>query len=431
MYSTFDRIVRNRMASNKDEEEGSPIDRMVMTRLFVFQPNVTVNGQTSNESGNVDQKVAPVGYGEREDIDVDLVIPDGFEIVPEDCDIVDADNAQYGVDEVEDVGNVHTPILEKSSVDEPLASSVATAGSSKYPPLPPAAQPQPASPPTTTVLRNSVLIREPSPIDTETTTTPASRPTTSRRHSAIASTRPSQPLPPPPPPASHQTPTYPRSKRSSTAPSTTPSSRKSTHDLPFDVPTTGSPTCAICISDFEPGDILRELKCRHCFHVKCVDRWVNGDRNGGEEDEEEVEVGDVEPDNVVTGNVDATTGNDNNDTPTTQPEEPTTRSRRLSLISIMNRDRNRNQSITRGRGRLRILHDRVFRLAASVDGGMRSERVEEEIQWDPLNERRRRCPLCSEDLFSVTVAESGVGDISQGGEGIVGSGSGSGAGMAL
>ncbi|XP_072969927.1 RING-H2 finger protein ATL74-like [Typha angustifolia] len=36
-----------------------------------------------------------------------------------------------------------------------------------------------------------------------------------------------------------------------------------------------NPECAICLSDFEPGERIRVLpKCNHGFHVRCIDRWL-------------------------------------------------------------------------------------------------------------------------------------------------------------
>jgi len=32
--------------------------------------------------------------------------------------------------------------------------------------------------------------------------------------------------------------------------------------------------CAICLESFEEGVNLRTLWCRHCFHVTCIDRWL-------------------------------------------------------------------------------------------------------------------------------------------------------------
>ncbi|KAI8925264.1 hypothetical protein BC831DRAFT_461703 [Entophlyctis helioformis] len=33
-------------------------------------------------------------------------------------------------------------------------------------------------------------------------------------------------------------------------------------------------TCALCLCDYENGDRLRELFCRHRFHAECVDEWL-------------------------------------------------------------------------------------------------------------------------------------------------------------
>jgi hypothetical protein len=53
--------------------------------------------------------------------------------------------------------------------------------------------------------------------------------------------------------------------------------------LPFeeiDEKTVGDETqslmCAICLTDYEPGDILREMYCSHMFHKSCVDEWLLG-----------------------------------------------------------------------------------------------------------------------------------------------------------
>ena len=32
--------------------------------------------------------------------------------------------------------------------------------------------------------------------------------------------------------------------------------------------------CAICACEYEEGDVLRELACKHSFHAACVDRWI-------------------------------------------------------------------------------------------------------------------------------------------------------------
>lgn len=42
--------------------------------------------------------------------------------------------------------------------------------------------------------------------------------------------------------------------------------------------------CAICFSDFENGEKIRELHCCHIFHRECIDSWLLGegdDSRGG------------------------------------------------------------------------------------------------------------------------------------------------------
>ena len=34
--------------------------------------------------------------------------------------------------------------------------------------------------------------------------------------------------------------------------------------------------CAVCLSDFEQGDLLRQLRCGHRFHCACIDEWLIG-----------------------------------------------------------------------------------------------------------------------------------------------------------
>lgn len=33
-------------------------------------------------------------------------------------------------------------------------------------------------------------------------------------------------------------------------------------------------TCSICISEFNPGDSVRKLVCRHYFHYECIKLWI-------------------------------------------------------------------------------------------------------------------------------------------------------------
>lgn len=35
-------------------------------------------------------------------------------------------------------------------------------------------------------------------------------------------------------------------------------------------------TCVFCISEYQPGEMLRELPCRHWFHRDCIDVWLQG-----------------------------------------------------------------------------------------------------------------------------------------------------------
>ncbi|XP_068638390.1 probable E3 ubiquitin-protein ligase XERICO [Aristolochia californica] len=32
--------------------------------------------------------------------------------------------------------------------------------------------------------------------------------------------------------------------------------------------------CAVCLCDVEEGDEVRELQCRHVYHRKCLDKWL-------------------------------------------------------------------------------------------------------------------------------------------------------------
>jgi E3 ubiquitin-protein ligase RNF38/44 len=33
-------------------------------------------------------------------------------------------------------------------------------------------------------------------------------------------------------------------------------------------------SCAVCLSDFEASDELRQLPCKHHFHTACIDKWL-------------------------------------------------------------------------------------------------------------------------------------------------------------
>ena len=34
------------------------------------------------------------------------------------------------------------------------------------------------------------------------------------------------------------------------------------------------PQCSICLENFKDGDEFRSLSCAHCYHRKCIDRWL-------------------------------------------------------------------------------------------------------------------------------------------------------------
>jgi hypothetical protein len=33
--------------------------------------------------------------------------------------------------------------------------------------------------------------------------------------------------------------------------------------------------CSICLSDYEEGELLRQLPCQHHFHQICIDHWIH------------------------------------------------------------------------------------------------------------------------------------------------------------
>ncbi|CAG9330573.1 unnamed protein product [Blepharisma stoltei] len=36
----------------------------------------------------------------------------------------------------------------------------------------------------------------------------------------------------------------------------------------------GEPTCAICLMDFKRNDSVRITKCKHMFHMNCIEQWL-------------------------------------------------------------------------------------------------------------------------------------------------------------
>ncbi|KAJ1565442.1 hypothetical protein HK096_002769, partial [Nowakowskiella sp. JEL0078] len=44
-----------------------------------------------------------------------------------------------------------------------------------------------------------------------------------------------------------------------------------------DCESSDSKICAICVCEYENGEIVRMLACGHCFHMACVDFWLIGD----------------------------------------------------------------------------------------------------------------------------------------------------------
>lgn len=37
----------------------------------------------------------------------------------------------------------------------------------------------------------------------------------------------------------------------------------------------GEPSCAVCLSGYEEGDLLRRLRCGHSYHANCLDEWLD------------------------------------------------------------------------------------------------------------------------------------------------------------
>ena len=36
--------------------------------------------------------------------------------------------------------------------------------------------------------------------------------------------------------------------------------------------------CTICLASFEADSQVRRLRCKHLFHIDCVDRWLEGNK---------------------------------------------------------------------------------------------------------------------------------------------------------
>ncbi|KAK2438648.1 RING/U-box superfamily protein [Trifolium repens] len=43
-------------------------------------------------------------------------------------------------------------------------------------------------------------------------------------------------------------------------------------------PTKDHKDCRVCLSEFEEGDIVRNLDCEHTFHKDCLDKWFLQDQ---------------------------------------------------------------------------------------------------------------------------------------------------------
>jgi hypothetical protein len=35
-----------------------------------------------------------------------------------------------------------------------------------------------------------------------------------------------------------------------------------------------SESCAVCLAEFDNGDVMRRLPCKHLFHMNCIDKWL-------------------------------------------------------------------------------------------------------------------------------------------------------------
>ncbi|CAH8271770.1 unnamed protein product [Arabidopsis lyrata] len=88
-----------------------------------------------------------------------------------------------------------------------------------------------------------------------------------------------------------------RSTSSSSSPSVSPSISSQTikeslsvttfRDAAERSPAMINDTCAVCLGDLEDGDEVRELRnCSHMFHRECIDRWLDYECCGGDDNNE-------------------------------------------------------------------------------------------------------------------------------------------------
>lgn len=66
-----------------------------------------------------------------------------------------------------------------------------------------------------------------------------------------------------------------RSRKPKNSQSMTPEAIKALPCRSFDSQTDEQTTCAICLTDLENGNSMRELVCNHDFHAECLDTWLS------------------------------------------------------------------------------------------------------------------------------------------------------------